>query len=226
VVAIEKHCTTLIGAADSHYLREHFSRKVDIVPVPGSASSVIVPVNVVQQIQESLEDSYEVTPDPDVLADLRKLFHNLTTSQGNSFRARVHCECAMIGYLQSLPPSNTPPMDYLGVSGLSCKACALYMKALNTTRTGDRYANFFTRGTHEKWYCLWGFPVSNRGVAETFCGLIETEIAKLLIVQERIIELSGTSTASSNSSEDGYRPEEDLVETEMELIRQAKSFDD
>jgi hypothetical protein len=131
----------------------------------------------------------------DVLADFRKLFRDLATSQGNTFKARVHCECALIGYLRSLPPSQPPPLDYLGMSKLSCRACAIYIKAWNTTKAGDRHAHFHTRGTHQKWHYPWGFPASDDNVEETFRGFIGAEIAESLIAQGRV-RLRRPSTAA------------------------------
>jgi len=205
VVAIETHFHVLLGAVDSLHLRQHFNRKIDIVPVPGVASNTTAPANFQQLLKKTFLNDYE-----DVLADHRMLFRNLAKCQGIPCTARVHCECALIGYLRSLPPSQSPPLGYLGVSKLSCKACTIYIEACNTTWAGARHANFYTRGTHQKWHYPWGFPASDNSVADAFCGLVEAEITELLIQLPR--------SDGATSSDKGKRLRPKYEDPEMEDI--------
>lgn len=56
----------------------------------------------------------------------------------------------------SIPDSwqGIPPYSYIRVSKLSCAACQMWIEGCN----GQGGRQFFTRGSHGKWYWLWCIP--------------------------------------------------------------------
>jgi hypothetical protein len=77
-------------------------------------------------------------------AVIRSRFENRDTVQ-----APVHCECAVALHLLA----SGRAIPYIGVSKLSCLACALFLKSLSCT--GHR---FYTKGSHGKAYFPWKYP--------------------------------------------------------------------
>ncbi|KAG0137749.1 hypothetical protein HOY82DRAFT_647090 [Tuber indicum] len=67
----------------------------------------------------------------------------------------VHCECGLIPYLQTKQGSNwdnVPTFGYIGVSKLSSSSCRIWTETFNE-QSGPQ---FYTRGSHGKWYWPWG----------------------------------------------------------------------
>jgi len=70
---------------------------------------------------------------------------------------RVHCECAVIEYLETCGQSqldNIPGFNYIGVSKLSCRACRVWIESFN--QQGEK--QYYTRGSHGRWYWPWAMP--------------------------------------------------------------------
>lgn len=64
----------------------------------------------------------------------------------------VHCELRVISYI--LNSSEEGFLDYIGVSKLCCRGCALYIQTVEPV-LGKR---FKIKGTHQKFYYPWAFP--------------------------------------------------------------------
>lgn len=65
----------------------------------------------------------------------------------------VHCECSLIAFLET-HKGGAPPFSYIGVSKLPCYPCYAWIKAFNGL--GGR--QYYTKGTHGKWYWPWSMP--------------------------------------------------------------------
>lgn len=63
----------------------------------------------------------------------------------------VHCECALISNLNAQMLQDPHPVNYIGVSKLSCAACSSWIQAYNETA----HVKFYTMGTHGRWYPGW-----------------------------------------------------------------------
>lgn len=63
----------------------------------------------------------------------------------------VHCECSLIVNLREQMLQANPPLNYIGVSKLSCGACHAWIQAYNATQQ----IQFYTQGTHGRWYEGW-----------------------------------------------------------------------
>jgi hypothetical protein len=67
-----------------------------------------------------------------------------------------HCECKLLQYFVTQRHS-IPPINYIGVSKLSCAACQAVFDAYNL-QTANKKHRYYTRGSHEKWYFPWCLP--------------------------------------------------------------------
>lgn len=76
--------------------------------------------------------------------------------QGGVQHENVHCECALISYLESSHLDATPPLRYIGVSRPSCGACHAWLEAFNA-RGGRKY---HIHGYHGRWCWPWAMPIT------------------------------------------------------------------
>lgn len=63
----------------------------------------------------------------------------------------VHCECSLMVNLDERMKQADPPVNYIGVSKLSCAACHAWIQGYNSIHT----IKFYTQGTHGRWYKEW-----------------------------------------------------------------------
>ena len=109
---------------------------------------------------------------PNLLANLNPklilLFETLKSKPGylGTLRAPVHCECALIAHYQNSLNSRSlvAPLEYIGVSKLSCRACVLFFEASNKVSS----FRFCTRGSHQKWYFPWAMPNCKPEIGDEF----------------------------------------------------------
>lgn len=87
-------------------------------------------------------------------ASLSKSLHVSEDGTSVEIPGAVHCECALVVHLQDAKPA---AFNYIGVSKLSCGACYSWLVAYNIAYPGNQY---FTGGTHGKWYNPWVVPPS------------------------------------------------------------------
>lgn len=74
----------------------------------------------------------------------------------------VHCECALIAYLNENPHTEDWPVRYIGVSKLSCAACYSWIQAFNDSHV----AQYQTRGCHGRWYPGWAMPAAPKNMTD------------------------------------------------------------
>jgi len=202
VVAIHTHCTVLTKYAHSPRLRHHFhSKSLEVRSVPPIITTVPRPSDLGKLIEDTLEGSDSQTDDSDLLEEIISVTHKRYFRNGGSVQAPVHCECALVYHFNNptLPSdqSTTTLMDYLGVSKLSCNACARFIEASNK----HSKRKFYTRGCHGKWYFPWAPPQSNQQVSRTFRDTMSSYIANMLAYQgvERPSVQSDSSLPSTDS---------------------------
>jgi len=107
-----------------------------------------------------------------------------------------HCECALIQYLTTRHGDswdNVSAFSYIGVSKLSCSACRVWLEAFNEVGLRE----FYTRGSHGKWYMPWAMPRAKESSGEVMLeeSLGETIAAK--ISREYIKYLNGRALYKS-----------------------------
>lgn len=108
------------------------------------------------------------TADPTSEKILRKAVEQFSNTPR---KCPVHCEVSVIEYFSA--PRTPPPVNYIGVSKLSCAACAAVVKqwsaassarlaSLNSTSPTNAASvtQFATKGCNGKWCFGWGFPTS------------------------------------------------------------------
>lgn len=97
-----------------------------------------------------------------LLPELKKVVNGVVNSLVNGV---VHCECALVAYLedpkyQDEKNSNYTDVsnqyNYIGVSKPSCGACNAWLIAFNNTHSKGR--TWYTSGSHGKWYNPWAIP--------------------------------------------------------------------
>ena len=109
---------------------------------------------------------------PNLLANFNPklvcLFETLKSKPGylGTLQAPVHCECALITHYQNSLNSRSlvAPLEYIGVSKLSCKACVLFFEASKKVSS----SRFSTRGSHQKWYFPWAMPNCKPEIGDEF----------------------------------------------------------
>jgi len=169
VVAIHSHCGVLIKYAHSSRLRRHFHGKsFEIRCVSSNPIIIPWPSNFRQLVLDTV-GGYSSAAVNSVRLD-----RIISGTRGKYFRngsvpAPVHCECALIQHFTNpkVPwaERTPPPMDYLGVSKLSCNACTRFIAASN--EHNDR--KFYTRGNRDKWCFPWALPPPvNQEVSSAF----------------------------------------------------------
>jgi len=108
----------------------------------------------------------------------------------------VHCECGLIMYLHTRQGDawdHVPAFSYIGVSKLSCSACSIWIEAFNE-RSGRE---FYTRGSHGKWYWPWGIPRAEGPSAELMVQKILDKYFDLAIQK---LERSGSDSSGASSA--------------------------
>ena len=197
VVAIHSHCRVLIEFAQSPRLRRFTKKSFQIRTVPSMMKTIPSPSGLAELIADTLnghdlEIAVRVRLDRFVSATQRIYFQN-----DDPARAPVHCECALVQHFKKNRGQSTPPMHYLGVSKLSCNACAKFIEASN------KHSNqtFYTRGCRGKWYFPWALPQSvTRNVSATFRDSMIRCIADIL-VQTGVASPRGLSAYASADRE-------------------------
>ncbi|ODH48502.1 hypothetical protein GX48_05369 [Paracoccidioides brasiliensis] len=135
-------------------------------------------------------------------AVIRSRFENQDTIQ-----APVHCECAVALHLLA----SGQAIPYIGVSKLSCLACALFLKSLS--RTGHQ---FCTKGSHAKAYFPWKYPdIEIAGsriseghraeILESFYESLSEIYVSRLQAREKLRKLSNSSAEIASGGSRKYK---------------------
>lgn len=196
--------------ARSPRLRRHFFNK-EFTVVTVCQPRVPVSMPEARDWEKVVEDALKLSNLLDYSnSKLRSLFETLK-SQPGYLRAPVHCECALITHYQNRPNSKSvvAPLEYIGVSKLSCKACVLFFEASNKVAS----SRFCTRGLHQKWYFTWVMPKCGPEIRDEFASHLVKYLANALqvrgIARRRYSDSSaGTMESDGESEEDPSDPEE------------------
>lgn len=140
-----------------------------IVPVPATDHvEIILPKNeaelspLIRAVYESVKPRI---PTELITREVNELWPKLPKTEKEKFYGVVHCECALVAYLENLQnqdkekPNYTDvskQYNYIGVSKPSCGACNAWLAAFNKTRDTGR--TWYTSGCHGKWYTPWAIP--------------------------------------------------------------------
>ena len=165
LITIHTHIDCLVHYARSSRLRRHFHKKSSVETVNQPRATVVMPKP--QDWERMVADVLELS---DLLANygprLTRLIQTLRTRNSGTIRAPVHCECALITHYQNRPKSisDVAPLEYIGVSKLPCKACALFFEVSNSLTS----SRFCTHDSHQKWYFPWAMPGCDPKIGDKF----------------------------------------------------------
>ncbi|KAG0637973.1 hypothetical protein HOY80DRAFT_1080733 [Tuber brumale] len=152
VTSLPRHIESLIGFAHSPRLRPALQYGLSISAVPNQPHNVRLPTSR-EEWKSFLETAFGGHQRWQG-AQAVKLSQKL---RSENYECPVHCECALIQYLQVKQHNNwenIPVFNYIGVSKLSGSACRIWIETFNE-QGGPQ---FYTRGSHGKWYWPWGVP--------------------------------------------------------------------
>jgi hypothetical protein len=114
----------------------------------------------------------------------------------------IHCECRLALYF--LRSDLLRPYSYIGVSKLSCRACGLFLKAVNRVFR----SNFMTKGCHLKWYYPWRFPEFPRrgevagAMYQELCEVFSRSYHGFRTKRKRALSDSDAHSGSGDDSDD------------------------
>ncbi|KAG0634368.1 hypothetical protein HOY80DRAFT_533270 [Tuber brumale] len=193
LISLPRHIQSLFGFAHSPRLRPALQYRMTICAVLGQAQNVKLPAS--KDEWKSFLKIASGEENPWQEDDARKLFKKFG-SQEREFP--VHCECGLIQYLQTKHRDswdNVPAFSYIGVSKLSCSACRVWIEAFN--ELGG--PNFYTRGSHGKWYFPWGMPMAE-GPLKKMREKVLNEYITQLEDEGKIKKRAGSDSSGAISS--------------------------
>lgn len=126
--------------------------------------------------------------------------------KNNPYQGVVHCECALVAYLENPLHKLPGQFNYIGVSKLSCGACHSWLMAFNSTRHDD--LKYYTAGTHGKWYHPWAIPPSlaSAGLKDQMAKIVCEQFVRYCnpgITEKKMHDLSGSTHAKAWSKGQG-----------------------
>ena len=208
LVIIHTYIDRLARYAHSPRLRRHFFNKFMVETVCQPCMTLVMPK--AQDWERVVADALRF---PNLLDSdnfnpkLVCLFKTLKSKPGylRTVQAPVHCECALITHYQNRPNSKpvVAPLEYIGVSKLSCKACVLFFEASNKVTS----SRFCTRGSHQKWYFPWAMPKCEPEIRDKFALHLADYLGRAL--EHEGIPRRGYSDSSAGTDESNKANEED-----------------
>ena len=221
LVTINTHIDCLAHYAHSPRLRRHFyNKKFSVETVSQLHATVVMPKpqdwkRVVTDVLESV---------PDLLVNhgprLTDMLVTLRRRNRGTVRAPVHCGCALIAHYQSRPKSipDVAPLEYIGVSKLSCKACVLFFEVSNSLTS----SRFCTRGSHHKWYFPWAMPKCDPKISDEFVVRLANYLSQALEFQgiaRRKYSDSSAGSDESNKEDEELQPDpNDVLDRAVEYL--------
>ncbi|KAF8542618.1 hypothetical protein BDD12DRAFT_823914 [Trichophaea hybrida] len=128
---------------------------------------------------------------------------------------RVHCECLILWHFSRMP--KVKPVNYIGVSKLSCAGCSAVFEAYNTYRT----TKYYTRGSHGKWYFPWLMPAYSNEFTEMVYGVLAKKLGECMTQKgfARVRSASDCPALSSDSIDAPVAEDEDDNDYVEQLLK-------
>ncbi|RPA96124.1 hypothetical protein L873DRAFT_1845501 [Choiromyces venosus 120613-1] len=207
LISLDRHIDALFAFAHSPHLRSALQYDLSISVVPEQTRTVRLPTS--QQQWQSILEAICIQCYDWQGKDARHLLKKFPPKE---HKCPVHCECGLIQYLhtkQNTVWGDVPPFRYIGVSKLSCSACRTWIEAFNELEGRQ----FYTRGSHGKWYWPWGMPMVEESLGKIMVGKISDEY---IAHQLELGNLKLSSDSSNASSPEGAHT--DLSAAQEELV--------
>jgi hypothetical protein len=124
-----------------------------------------------------------------------------TRFSDKSVSCEIHCECKILQRFTTTA-YKIKPINYIGVSKLSCAGCAAVFESYNELQN-SREQRFYTRGAHGKCYFPWFLPKVGGGVKQIdFTNRVYRKLAEQYAQYLKTVALSDSSALSGDSQED------------------------
>ncbi|KAA8906710.1 hypothetical protein FN846DRAFT_918987 [Sphaerosporella brunnea] len=111
----------------------------------------------------------------------------------------IHCECKILQRFTTTA-YKIKPINYIGVSKLSCTGCAAVFNSYNELQN-SRDHRFYTRGAHGKWYFPWFLPEVGGVEQIDFTNRVYSKLAGQYAQYLKTVALSDSSALSEGSQE-------------------------
>ncbi|RPA96125.1 hypothetical protein L873DRAFT_1845502 [Choiromyces venosus 120613-1] len=214
LTSLNRHIESLFAFAHSPRLRRALQYRMSISVVPEQTCTIKFPT--LQKQWQSILETTCIEHTDWQWEEAGKLLRRFPLEE---YTCPVHCECGLIQYLQAkqdTPWGNVPPFRYIGVSKLSCSACRIWIEAFN----GLGRQQFYTRGSHRKWYWPWGMPTVEESLGKIMTGKISGEY---IAHQEELGHLRSGSCSSDTSSLQGAQSRSSTAQKELFTSRIAEA---
>ena len=155
-----RHIESLLAFAHSTRLRCALQYRMSVGTAPVQARTVKLPTTQ-EQWMSIVEAAYTEHSD----SQWRESEELLNMFPSEDCVCPLHCEGQLIQYLTTKRNDgwdNIAPFSYLGVSKLSCNACANWIEVFN--KQGGR--QFYIGGMEGKWRWPWGMPMVEGAVVK------------------------------------------------------------
>ncbi|PUU81796.1 hypothetical protein B9Z19DRAFT_1062367 [Tuber borchii] len=140
-------------------------------------------------LQKNLESGSEV------YSKAGKKVESWRTTERDSFTSKRSRE-EMENQPESKGWEMVPAFSYIGVSKLCCAACKMWIEGYNQQEGPE----FYTRGSHVKWYWPWGLPQLNEDVLSKYMvKKITSAYRQHCRANGRLKNLSDGSTAATTA---------------------------
>ncbi|KAG0639849.1 hypothetical protein HOY80DRAFT_1043738 [Tuber brumale] len=217
LTSLSCHIESLIGFAHSPRLRPALQYDMSISPVPNHPRNVRLPTSRKRwkSFLETAFGGHQLWQEADAVKLSQKF-------RLENYVCPIHCECALIQYLrvkQHDDWDNVRAFNYIGVSKLSCSACRIWMEAVNE----QHGPQFYTRGSHGKWYWPWGMPreepkeESLEEAGEPLEEKMARKVFKEYLMQMRLLDprqrVGSDSSGASLSGAEHHLDNDDLART-------------
>jgi hypothetical protein len=149
----------------------------------------------------------------------------LTRFSHQSVSCEIHCECRILQRFTTTA-YKIKPINYIGVSKLSCAGCAAVFDSYNELQN-SRDRMFYTRGGHGKWYFPWLLPKVGGGVKQIdFTNRVYMKLAGQYAQYLKAVAYSDSSALSKDSEKDPEGTSKDYMyhrDTVLEFFDEIKA---
>jgi hypothetical protein len=129
-----------------------------------------------------------------------------TRFSNKSVSCEIHCECKILQHFTTTTTTfKIKPINYIGVSKLSCVGCAAVFASYNKLQD-SRTHRFYTRGAHSKWYFPWVLPKVGGVQQLDFTNRVYRKLAKQYAKYLEALALSDSSALSQGDKAPIYIP--------------------
>jgi hypothetical protein len=220
VTLIHGSIAELESAARSTRLYRLFRKKLSVEFVDYPRMRVTLPTSKddwTTLIDTAMDSAQPLKPiQPKVIqstaADLSTRFSHKSVS------CEMHCECKILQRFTTTA-CKIKPINYIGVSKLSCAGCAAVFDSYNELQN-SRDRMFYTRGAHGKWYFPWLLPKVGGVVVKQidFAKGVYMKLAGQYAQYLKAVAFSDSSALSKDSEKEPEGTPKELMYYEANVV--------